>query len=132
MRPSSIVLALKSMLTDLKSIFHRGDSVEEATVGEVVVGEVVVGETVVGEGVIGEAVVGEVVIGEAVIGVIMQVLVVVSLHSAQKGPLLSLMGCAVVEHAVPVKILLLPYWYVVHPQNVPFHEHRFWLNFEAF
>jgi len=126
--PSSIVLALKSMLTDLKSIFHRCDSVEEAAVGEVVVGEVVVGETVVGEGVVGEAVVGDVVIGEAVIGVIIQVLVLVSLQSAQKGPLLASLIWTVVEHAVLRNIYRLyagSYW------NVSLHTHIFWLNFEA-
>ena len=72
MRPSSIVLALKSMIRDLKSIFHGGDSVGE------VVGEVVVGEAVVGEAVVGEAVVGDAVVGDVVIGVAIQVLV--SLH----------------------------------------------------
>ena len=75
MRPSLIVLALKSMLTDLKSIFHRGDSVGEVVIGEAVVGEVVVGEVVVGEAVVGEIVVGEAVVGEVVVGEVLQVLV---------------------------------------------------------
>jgi len=82
MRPSFVVLALKSMLIDVNAIFHGCDSVGEV-VGEVVVGEAVVGEVVVGEAVVGEIVVGEAVVGEAV--VIVQVLVEVA-QLAQRGP----------------------------------------------
>jgi len=125
MRPSFVVLALKSMLIDVKSIFHGGDSVGEV-VGEVVVGEAVVGEAVVGEAVVGEAVVGEAVVGEAV--VLVQVLVEL-VQSAQKGPPLSLLGSAVVEHAVSVNMptkLEAP-----GVSNIWLHEHRSWLNFET-
>jgi len=95
MRPSFVVLALKSMLIDVKSIFHGGDSVGEVVgevvVGEAVVGEAVVGEAVVGEAVVGEAVVGEVVVGEVVVGEVVLVHVLVELpHPAQKGPSLTM------------------------------------------